>query len=131
MINRTRFCLSIIFNSALFHAPFFFFSSHFTQKFLIIDIASMQLSSSIFPLISLQDFLEDLWERIQVLSSSGWKVESGNISSLCLFYYFEPFTLAINVNLYYLDTMGNKLFSIFSDTNLFSMASLCHLSSLE
>lgn len=25
-----------------------------------------------------QDFLEDLWDRIQVLSSNGWKVESGN-----------------------------------------------------
>lgn len=36
-----------------------------------------------------KDFLEDLWDRIQVLSSNGWKVESGkfylyaNFSSVC------------------------------------------------
>jgi len=27
--------------------------------------------------LSLQDFMEDLWERIQILSRSGWKVKSG------------------------------------------------------
>lgn len=57
------------------------------------------LSSSVISLIFFQDFLEDLWERIQVLSSNGWKVESGNMSILCLVYNFEPFTLVINVNM--------------------------------
>lgn len=30
----------------------------------------------------MQDFVEDLWDRVQSLSSNGWKVESGNISFL-------------------------------------------------
>jgi len=29
-----------------------------------------------------QDFLEDLWGRIQVLSSNGWKVDSGKLPVL-------------------------------------------------
>lgn len=31
--------------------------------------------------LSLQDFLEDLWSRIQTLMENSWRVESGKISN--------------------------------------------------
>ena len=36
---------------------------------------AVQLFSLIF---FLQDFLEDLWSRVQDLSNNGWKLDSGN-----------------------------------------------------
>jgi hypothetical protein len=31
----------------------------------------------VFNFYSLQDFMEDLWDRMQTLSRNGWKVKSG------------------------------------------------------
>ena len=55
-----------------------------------------------------QDFLEDLWSRIQTLSTDGWKVDSGDFLQLwALVWLFPLVLLCFNVILSYKEKKGN------------------------
>jgi hypothetical protein len=53
----------------------------FLQQFIFLVspwITMVQLFYSNHFIFFVQDFLEDLWSRVQDLSNNGWKLDSGN-----------------------------------------------------
>lgn len=75
---------------------------HFLQQFLLLVsmLVTMGTAVQLFSLIFfLQDFLEDLWSRVQDLSNNGWKLDSGNGA---LFFMNFSFWVGKMMCIYYL-----------------------------
>lgn len=64
----------------------------------------------------LQDFLEDLWSRVQDLSTNGWKLESGMVFLLFSLIFFGLIILAVffifNLFLFFFFLMSSHQLSL-------------------
>jgi hypothetical protein len=79
---------------------------HFLQQFIFLVSPWVTMGTALLLklfswIFFLQDFLEDLWSRVQDLSNNGWKLESGNGASFFI-KFFPLFFLGLENDVYIL-----------------------------